>query len=879
MTRSEEDDAEAPTLAGETGTLADRTSRPVINTPTKGTMVGRYQLEARLGAGAMGVVWSARDPELERHVAIKLVHPALHSDESASRFRREARAMAKLSHRSVITVHDTGVVDGQLFLAMELVRGTTLGQLLRERDAAAIGDWPRWLAMLLDAGRGLAEAHRNGVLHRDFKPDNVLVDKVGRVCVGDFGLASLGDRPAQRPSASTAHPITAGDSNYLDLTTTGAVLGTPLYMSPQQLNAEAIDACADQFSFCVALHEAMYGKRPFSTTAQGLAAIPSLIDEIKGGAPPAPVDSTVPQAIHDAIARGLAFEPEDRWPDMDTLIAALEQAGRRRGNTVMKPTRMPRWVAIAIPIGLAVVVVLAVILSIQLGRSADSPDSLVTASEQGSAPPPKVALIRLFPTPLNTRTAISADGRFVALGGEVIEVRGLDPEGGVRTINTIATAAPALYLEVDDQEVRFSTDGDGRRWRWRYLEAKQPVEIDRLVGWRGTTTAGELVRIENRGLAIAKRNGDLERWPVQNIEIAVISPDRRRVAYIDGGRFTGTISVRDVITGAILKSPSIEEPTSLAWLGPTTLIYTTSTMITPKIYRVEIGNVIGEPTVIHEQATGWFSDLIVNGKSIFVVSMMPTRRGLTLDLNNSLRSELDSVSLGLGWDASDRLVKWSMSNQQISSHAGKLDGEPANTTRSGDTLIASVRALGGRRAMAVSLSTGAGLWRLDDKRTIAIRCAGDRMPPCFAIRYVDEDKDQVVTLDPTTGVLGTTVIYEGRRIEDLAVRADGGALLITRATRLVEIDPDGRPLSTMVNRGTVRLSLIRSVAYLKDGFLVAGTIGRNSNQIGRMRDGVYEPLDVARDRILLLVRPSADESKILFIARGYEPELFRMQLP
>ena len=127
-------------MAAETGPPADHASRPVVVTPSEGTMVGRYQLETRLGAGAMGVVWSARDPELDRHVAIKLVHPALHSDESASRFRREARAMAKLSHRSVITVHDTGVVDGQLFLAMELVRGTTLGQLLRERDAPVLRD-------------------------------------------------------------------------------------------------------------------------------------------------------------------------------------------------------------------------------------------------------------------------------------------------------------------------------------------------------------------------------------------------------------------------------------------------------------------------------------------------------------------------------------------------------------------------------------------------------------------------------------------------------------------------------------------------------------------------------------------------------------------
>ncbi|MBA2542501.1 MAG: serine/threonine protein kinase, partial [Deltaproteobacteria bacterium] len=190
---SEDDGIAATALATIRTAVAGRESR-TLQSFVAGTSIGRYVLHKRLGAGAMGVVWSARDPKLDRDVAIKLVHPELaRSEHAATRLLREARAMAKLSHRSVITVHDAGDVDGQLWLAMELVRGTTLGHLLRSRAAAAIGDWPHWLAMTLDAGRGLAEAHRNGVLHRDFKPDNVMVDPAGRVCVGDFGLAMLGD--------------------------------------------------------------------------------------------------------------------------------------------------------------------------------------------------------------------------------------------------------------------------------------------------------------------------------------------------------------------------------------------------------------------------------------------------------------------------------------------------------------------------------------------------------------------------------------------------------------------------------------------------------------------------------------------------------------
>ena len=124
---------------------------------TRGTIIGRYQLTARLGAGAMGEVWAATDPQLERQIAIKLVHPRLACDPVVSaRMLREARAMAKVSHRAVIAIHDAGEVDGRLFLAMELVRGRTLGAALKARTPAELADWQRWLAIMIEAGRGLA---------------------------------------------------------------------------------------------------------------------------------------------------------------------------------------------------------------------------------------------------------------------------------------------------------------------------------------------------------------------------------------------------------------------------------------------------------------------------------------------------------------------------------------------------------------------------------------------------------------------------------------------------------------------------------------------------------------------------------------------------
>jgi len=376
----------------------------------------------------------------------------------------------------------------------------------------------------------------------------------------------------------------------------------------------------------------------------------------------------------------------------------------------------------------------------------------------------------------------------------------------------------------------------------------------------------------------------LQRWPVKNIDIVMTSPDLRRVAYIEGGRFTGTISVRDVVTGKVITSGVIDEPMTIEWLGPTTLMYANSTMHDPSIYRVEVGEGFGTPELIHTRPTGWFSDLAYGGGKIFLVSMEPLPRGVALDRRNPTmgRKELDSVSLGIGWDAADRMVTWNKANKQLSSHAGKLDGEPANTTRSGDTLIAAVRALGGRRAIAVSLSTGRELWRHEDKRTIAVRCAADREPPCFAVRYIDEDHDEVFTLDPETGKLGAKSIYQQRKIEDIAVRADGKQLLVTQGAAVLEISSDGASVTKrdlLDVDGKVRLNLIRSVAYTKDGLLVSGTIGRNAYEVAHWSEGKYVPLDYASDKILMLVRASSDATQIVYLGRGYDPKLFRMHLP
>jgi eukaryotic-like serine/threonine-protein kinase len=261
--------------------------------------IGRYEIQSVLGSGAMGIVYEAIDPQLERRVAIKL----LRTDSQRVRLLREARAAAQISHPNVIAVFDAGVADGEVFMAMELIRGATLRQWL-----AVERTWREVLAAGIAAGRGLAAIHAAGLVHRDIKPDNVLVADNGRIIVTDLGLVRI--------ERSTS-PITR-----LDLTQTGALLGTPAYAAPEQLDGDS-DARGDQFSYCATLHEAFTGRRPFE--APTLAALREAID--RG---PPPIDGDLPARAAAAIARGLATDPKSRWPSMDALVAELVAVSRPR---------------------------------------------------------------------------------------------------------------------------------------------------------------------------------------------------------------------------------------------------------------------------------------------------------------------------------------------------------------------------------------------------------------------------------------------------------------------------------------------------------------------------------------------------------------------
>ncbi len=287
---------------------------PVL--PAPGERLGHYTVESLLGRGGMGTVLLAHDETLGRKVALKLLNAS--GDEAArARLEREAQVMARLNHPNVVTVYELGTWSGGRFIAMEHVLGESLDawRAGAERSTAEV------LLVLRAAGQGLAAAHAAGVVHRDFKPANVLVGKDGRVRVSDFGLS----RPA--PEA-----LPAAEGKSLFLTQAGALVGTPAYMAPEQLAGSAADEKSDQFSFCVTAVEALGRARPWLATTR--AELSLRLQE--------PADLFgVPRRLKDVVRRGLALDPAHRFPSMEALLWALDAATR-------PPSRRPVWVGLGL---------------------------------------------------------------------------------------------------------------------------------------------------------------------------------------------------------------------------------------------------------------------------------------------------------------------------------------------------------------------------------------------------------------------------------------------------------------------------------------------------------------------------------------------------
>ncbi len=286
--------------------------------PEPGDRLGPYIVQGTLGAGAMGVVYRAIDPDRREKVAVKLLHrwrtdPEGGADEDEW-LQHEAGALARLSHPNIVAVLGVGTFDDRPFLAMELVEGMTLSDWLEVEPR----HWSLIVPILRDAGRGLAAVHKAGLIHGDFKPDNVMVGDDGRVRVMDFGLArsalapeGMGRVQVDRDGVSRHRPI-----------------GTPAYMAPEQLAGRRAEPRSDLFASAVTLYEALYKERPFP----GRTPAELAYHVMRGERRPRPTETDVPRWLHAVVNRGLAVSGAARWPSMDAFIDALERGLQEHGD-------------------------------------------------------------------------------------------------------------------------------------------------------------------------------------------------------------------------------------------------------------------------------------------------------------------------------------------------------------------------------------------------------------------------------------------------------------------------------------------------------------------------------------------------------------------
>ena len=827
--------------------------------PAPGDRIGRYRLVEPIGRGGMGVVFRGRDETLGRDVAIKLIRIA--GADAAARALREARALARLSHPNVVAIHDAGEHDGATFLAMELVPGRTLTEwLAAPRPAGEV------LAVIADVARGLAAAHRAGLVHRDVKPGNVLVGDDGRSRIADFGLARGPGGGASGAAVPGARAADATDPRHL--------VGTPAYMAPEQLAGGEVDARTDQFALAQTAWEALFGAAPFPITpaAERLAAI-------RGGRitePAAERRARVPRHVEPSLRRALAADPAARFRDVEHLAAALAPRRRRR----------------------AAAAITVAVVAAGAGVAAWAASPAPRAAPE--APPPAGPLVpeTLLALPSVTDLDLTADGGAALWveAGRVI-LRGLDgrPDAALDVPGARPLAAATFAA---DQRVLLSfADGSIDAWR----PGADPVPVapagtGRAIGtaWDGRIVVAhagaDAVEVRLAGDGRADRVATLAGKAL--VRHGGLSPDRRRLAAVVAGREQHVV-VLDLATGEETARWPVELAVAVAWRDDARLLIARGWR--PTVVDEHRLDAAAPPRRIHEVAGGQLTVLLGRGGRAFLVEVraVPSVRlhGIGPAREPSREISGGRAAIGLAWDAGGAAWVWDGGGRQLVGHA--LDGAerfvqlagaaPVGAgTRAGDAMILAPTRHTDCAVRAVALADGAERWRRAVSCKAVVRCAGDAAPPCVLVDWPERDRYEVARIDAADGTVGE-VLFAGATfpngLADAALSPDGATLAIVDSRSHLRRRDLASGREEVVELGGGRL--LQWVAIAPDGATLV-TSRRSTRPMYELHrvaaDGAVEPLQTSHSEWMQLPRVSEDGARVMVSEQAWSNRLIRLDL-
>ncbi len=545
-----------------------------------GDLLSHYRVEARLGSGGMGTVYRARDTRLSREVAIKVINPeiAAHPDRVA-RFHREARTVAALNHPGIVTIHDTGEIDGITFLVTELIDGATLRALLEQEGTVG---HRRLVEIGSQAAEALAAAHGSGITHRDIKPENVMLTRDGRVKLLDFGLAQ--SRPSTIDEDVTRTELHTG---------VGVVLGTMGYMSPEQVRGGELDARSDIFSLGIVLYEMAAGVRPFRGATGADVASAVLREE------PAPLPDSVPATLRMVIERCLNKEPRARFQSAADLAFALRSLSARSSTMQDGPARdaQPRTRARFAAALVAAALALAALAGYRVATSADP------------SPP---ARLRPFATDAHGEglPVWSPDGRSIAYVATIEGTRHI-------LVKSAPAGSPVRILQCPAicDTVAWSADGS------RIIFHSRTTHLNARL-WSVARTGGEPVRLFDEKVTVLA---------------SAVSKDGRQLAMLmtvpapngPGGRyglFLSTPPGAEPVRVEEFQLENLVQPTGLTWSADSTriLVYTSNPPRTHVVWLAS-GRIVTRP------ATGQTDVSFTNDSRHAVVAqpdLMGRRTGL-----------------------------------------------------------------------------------------------------------------------------------------------------------------------------------------------------------------------------------------------------------